>query len=125
MKNPIQPIIKDADGQVRFKENKIVQELLDTHPNFDMNDIARKNFSDDDRQQFAQLIGYILSGYSELMRYVDDVAYSAAEYVAEGMDWRDAKIKALEGELAGVKSAVNAMKPHIAKICCVHSDDLK
>ena len=98
MKNPIQPIIKDAGGQARFKANKIVQELLDTHPRFYMNDIVRKNFSDDDRQQFAQLIGYSLSGYSELMRYVDDVAYSAAEYVAEGIDWRDAKIKALEAK---------------------------
>lgn len=32
----------------------------------DMNAIAFMNFSDEDQQQFAQLIGYSVSGYSEL-----------------------------------------------------------
>ncbi len=31
-----------------------------------MNDLAVKDFSDEDRCQFAQLIGYSISGYEEL-----------------------------------------------------------
>lgn len=77
MKNhPDQPLVKDSLGVVRFKGNKIVQFLLDDGPN-DMNRLARIPFSDEDRQQFAQLIGYSLNGYSELS-YVSDEAYERA-----------------------------------------------
>jgi hypothetical protein len=41
-------------------------------------------FSNEDRQQFAQLIGYSLGGYSELS-YVDDDAYKAAEKEIGGL----------------------------------------
>lgn len=77
MKNPIQPTLIDKHGVKRFKINKIVEYLLDTHPNVDMNTIALKGFTGDDRQQFAQLIGYSLSGYGDLS-YVDDDSYRAA-----------------------------------------------
>ena len=65
VRNPIQPLAEDEHGTMRFKPNKIVQYLLDngTH---DMNSIAIEGFSDDDREQFAQLIGYSLSGFGEL-----------------------------------------------------------
>lgn len=82
MKHPIQPIINAADGRIRFKANEIVRYLLDTHPTVDMNSIAGMEFTDDDRQQFAQLIGYSLSGYGDLS-YVDDTAYEAAEKMGQ------------------------------------------
>lgn len=82
MKNPIQPLAKDARGALRFKVNRIVKHLLDTHKTCDMSRLAAMDFSDDDRQQFAQLIGYSLGGYGELS-YVDDEAYSTAEAMAE------------------------------------------
>lgn len=63
--HPTQPTISDSDGTLRFKRNEIVAFLLDAGP-FDMNILARMNFSDEDRRQFAQLIGYSVSGYSEL-----------------------------------------------------------
>lgn len=69
--HPMQPII---DG--RFKENKIVSYCLDNKT--DMNRIAMKDFTDDDRMQFAQLIGYSLGGYSDLS-YVTDESYYRAE----------------------------------------------
>lgn len=69
--NPMQPII---DG--RFKENKIVSYCLDNST--DMNDIAMQDFSVEDREQFAQLIGYSHSGYGEL-RYVTDESYYRAQ----------------------------------------------
>ena len=68
-KHPRQPIVTDEHGVKRFKQNAIVRELLDRATAakiMDMNAIALMNFSDEDRQQFAQLIGYSVSGYSEL-----------------------------------------------------------
>jgi len=63
--HPIQPVERDEDGVLRFKKNAIVRALLDTG-RLDMNDIMVLPFSADDRQQFAQLIGYSVSGYEEL-----------------------------------------------------------
>ncbi len=74
--HPIQPLIKDGDGVVRFKLNAIVCHLLNDGP-FDLNTIAEKGFSADDEEQFAQLIGYSLSGFGELS-YVRDETFDAA-----------------------------------------------
>ena len=82
MKNPIQPLENDASGVLRFKSNRIVEHLLDTHPTCDMNKLATLEFSDDDRQQFAQLIGYSLDGYGSLAGYVSDEAYAPAAPLA-------------------------------------------
>ncbi len=76
--HPMQPLLKDKHGVIRFKENQIVRHLLDTHPTCDLYDLESMGFSDDDYQQFAQLIGYSLSGYGDL-GYVSDANYEAAE----------------------------------------------
>jgi hypothetical protein len=78
--NPTQPLAKDEHGTLRFQQNAIVRYLLDVGP-FDMNHLARGDFSDADRVQFAQLIGYSLSGFGELS-YVDDAAYQRASMAA-------------------------------------------
>jgi hypothetical protein len=110
---PIQPII---DG--RFVPNKIVQVLLDSSK-LDLNDIARLDFTEQERTQFAQLIGYSLSGFSELS-YVDDETYEAAcrvnnpEAVARNLILRDQLNEAREG----VKRAAVALFR-------IHPDDLK
>ena len=75
-KNPIQPVILDKNGVKRFKENKIVVYLLDNGA-IGLNDIAIKDFSQDDREQFAQLIGYSVGGFSELS-YVSNETYNTA-----------------------------------------------
>jgi len=82
MNHTIQPLEKDGHGVLRFKSNKIVSYLLD-NGGIDMNHLAVQNFSDEDRQQFAQLIGYSLSGYGDLS-YVSDEAYTAASDAASG-----------------------------------------
>lgn len=125
MKNPIQPLQKDMHGVLRFKANAIVQHLLDTHPACDMNKLALLGFTADDRRQFAQLIGYSLNGYGELTGYVDDEAYTAASHMAAGLDERDARIAALEGKLAELRSAVNMMREPMARLLEMHPDDLK
>ena len=77
--HPIQPVEDDGTGVIRFKRNKIVRFLLDwaTSRGCSMNELAMIEFTDEDRQQFAQLIGYSLSGYGELS-YVSDEAYATA-----------------------------------------------
>lgn len=75
-RHPIQPIVRDRYCVKRFKENKIVVFLLDSGP-FDMDALAAMNFSKEDRQQFAQLIGYSVSGYGDLS-YVTRHAYKRA-----------------------------------------------
>ena len=64
-RHPIQPFIRDKLKVRRFKENAIVQFLLNEGP-WDMNSLAKKDFSAEDREQFAQLIGYSVSGFADL-----------------------------------------------------------
>lgn len=76
MKQPRQPVMIEDDGRARFVPNKLVRYLLD-HGGIDMNKLAMQDFPPDDRQQFAQLIGYSVEGYGTLS-YADDDVYEAA-----------------------------------------------
>jgi len=84
MRHPIQPIYKDRHGTERFQSNAIVKYLLE-HGGIDLNKLAMLEFSNEDRQQFAQLIGYSLIGYAELS-YVTDDAYKAAIMAADNTE---------------------------------------
>ncbi len=64
-KHPMQKIVFDTRGVARFQTNAIVEYLLDKG-GMDLNDIARQDFDREDRAQFAQLIGYSVSGYGDL-----------------------------------------------------------
>ena len=79
--HPIQPVICDAEGILRFKENEIVRFLFDAGQ-VDMNDLMQHNFSQQDREQFAQLIGYSLGGFEELSY----VSYETAEVAYRMVD---------------------------------------
>ena len=81
-RHPIQPLVKDERGIVRFKKNNIVCYLLD-NGGLDLNQIAMLDFSQEDHEQFAQLIGYSLGGFGELS-YVSDETYNAAEALLDG-----------------------------------------
>jgi hypothetical protein len=83
VKHPTQPLDLDEHGTLRFKANAIVRFLLDAGP-FDMNKLALMPFSQEDREQFAQLIGYSFGGFGELS-YVSDETYEAAE---KSIDYR-------------------------------------
>ena len=72
-RHPTQPLIKDGRS-IRFKENKIVRFLLESGP-FDMNQLGIMDFSNEDREQFAQLIGYSFGGFAEL-DYVSNETYN-------------------------------------------------
>lgn len=77
VKHPIQPLAEDEHGVLRFKSNAIVRFLLDEGP-FDLNVLALIEFSQEDREQFAQLIGYSLGGFGDLS-YASDETYDRAE----------------------------------------------
>ncbi|MES2787657.1 MAG: DUF4406 domain-containing protein [Pseudomonadota bacterium] len=71
--HPIQPLITDQHGVIRFKRNAIVDHLAEGK----LNDLAVMDFAPEDLEQFAQLIGYSLSGWGNLS-YVTDEAYQRA-----------------------------------------------
>jgi len=75
-KHPVQPLILDEHKVLRFKKTRIVEFLLDAGPH-NMNSLALMDFTREDREQFAQLIGYSLSGFGDLS-YVRDVTYDRA-----------------------------------------------
>lgn len=123
-RQPIQPVEPDDSGVLRFKGNAIVQHLLDfAGPRgCDMNVLATMPFSQEDRRQFAQLIGYSLAGYSDLS-YVDDHAYEVAAKLAAdpGMSEAAARIEHLE---VLVESLRQGLREPMALLFELHPDDL-
>lgn len=79
-KQPIQPLYRDEDGIVRFQDNSIVRFLLDwsRQRGMGMNELAKLHFPAQDWQQFAQLIGYSVSGFGDLS-YAENDTIAAAE----------------------------------------------
>jgi hypothetical protein len=120
-KHPIQPLIKDDKGILRFKHNAIVRSLLDDGP-YDMNNLSVMTFSSEDREQFAQLIGYSLSGFFELPYVTDSTYLTAAKMAESNSDEKDARIEYLEETLAAVKAGLKDIIPELFRI---HPDDLK
>ena len=74
--HPMQPIVM-VDGIKRFRSNAICRWLVDTG-RANLNEIALKEFDDEDQAQFAQLIGYSVSGWGDLS-YVDPEAVAIAD----------------------------------------------
>lgn len=121
IRNSIQPAMDDGKAVIRFKENKIVRYLLDSHPTVDLNKLAVLNFSQDDRQHFAQLIGYSISGWSTLS-YVDDDTYNAVKQMQDGVTETQARINSLQTELDYLRQI---LREPIARLYGIHPDDLK
>ncbi len=120
MKHPIQPLSADERGTIRFKPNKIVRHLLD-HGGIDLNQLAALDFTSEDREQFAQLIGYSLSGFGELS-YTSDATFAAAEAMSkEALSEDKARIKALEEMIEQVRDGLKIAAP---AVFAIHPDDL-
>jgi len=79
---PMQPLVVDKSGTIRFQENKVVRFLLD-NGGHDLNKLwimlHSKNFSLDDMEQFYQLIGYSVSGFGEISDFRDETVAKADE----------------------------------------------
>lgn len=86
-RHPMQQIYRDNQDTIRFRANKIVQYLFNTsRPEINMNSLAelaaKGRFSAEDQEQFAQLIGYSVSGFAELP-YVNPETVKLADAVSE------------------------------------------
>ena len=112
---PLQPIVDH-----RFVMNRIVDKLLEVAP-IDLNDIAMMDFTNQERMQFAQLIGYSVSGFGGLS-YVDDETYEAAERKAQGATEDEARNSALRNQLSEVRKG---LKIASAAAFDIHPDDLE
>ena len=119
-RHPIQPVEDDGKGVLRFKGNAIVRFLLDNGP-FNLNDIALKDFPREDREQFAQLIGYSLSGAEDLSYMSDEVLTAADEMREKGVSELEARNAFLRERLEIVR---DGMRAGVAALFGVHPDDL-
>lgn len=121
MKHPIQPLELDDNGIMRFKRNMIVEYLLKFT---DMNKLSLMPFSNEDREQFAQLIGYSLSGFSEL-GYVSNETVEAAQLMAEGTvnqaNSMQARLYAMSEQ---IEKAREGVKLAAIALFDIHPDDL-
>lgn len=67
MNKPQQPLIKDARGVVRFRANAIVLALLRRDQRALEQVVREGTFSQEDRDQCAQLLGYTIAEYAALI----------------------------------------------------------
>jgi hypothetical protein len=88
--HPMQPLVQDAFGTVRFRENKIVSFLLDRGP-YDLNKLCVMDWPEGDYTQLMQLIGYSVSGYGELSSSPRDLTQRAD---AEAAALREGRVPA-------------------------------
>jgi ethanolamine utilization cobalamin adenosyltransferase len=116
--HPIQPLIHDERGVLRFKENAIVKYLLDAG-GIDMNMLAIMPFSQEDRIQFAQLIGYSHSGAADLSYMPAEVIDVAHLMHEAGKTETEARNEYLRMKLDEVK---RLMRPAIAELFDVGPD---
>jgi len=125
-KHPIQPIIVTPQGVHRFKANEIVRTLLDNGP-FDMNSIASMPFSNEDREQFAQLIGYSVSGAGDLP-YMSNDTYETAQRMShalangEPQNALQLRVEYLQNLIDTTREALKVVVPELFQI---HPDDLR
>lgn len=121
MKQPIQPI-DHSSGHARFRPNAIVKHLLSITEKhgYGLNKIADLDVSNDDREQFAQLIGYSLRGFGELS-YVSEDTYQTACRLADGETEDQARIRSLEESVENMRAAIRDAAVAAFRI---HPDDL-
>jgi hypothetical protein len=119
--HPIQPLEFDGHGVLRFKSNAIVRHLLD-HGGIDLNQIAMLDFSQEDREQFAQLIGYSHSGSGDLS-YVSDETWCAAQAMyKKGVSDLEARNAYLRDR---IKEAQDGIREGVAVLFAIHPEDLQ
>lgn len=75
-KKRMQPIVLNEKGVPQFQPNEAINRLFDAHAVYAATLLEAEDFSEDDRQQFAQLIGYTVQAYCKL-------PFASAEVAAE------------------------------------------
>ena len=104
VKHPIQPLVADEHGTVRFKKNAIVAYLARGK----QNELTMLRFDSDDYAQLEQLTGCSLGHYCD-SPHVSPEEYRAAELTySRGLTPDQARVQALESELAELRKAARA-----------------
>ena len=116
---PLQPIRVDVNGVQRFVANRIVEAILKTST-LDLNKIACMDFTREEHEQFAQLIGYSVSGWGDLS-YVSDEKYIVAKIAMTGKSELEASNEYLRETLDFVRAGIKEIAPYLFSI---HPDDL-
>lgn len=118
-KHPIQPLVTDAQGVIRFKKNAIVDFLASDK----LNELAGMGdkFSREDWEQLAQLIGYSHSGSGDLGYVSDEVWCSAKQAYDTGVPELEARNQVLRDQL---EEAREGMRNGVASLFGMHPDDL-
>ena len=88
--------------------------MLDNGP-FTLNDLC-VGFTDEDRIQFAQLIGYSLSGFSDLSYVDDQTYYTAFEMHNKGETEEMARISYLEDLVESIQTQTRELVNLLFKI---------
>lgn len=128
-KHPLQPLERDSHGVLRFKENRAVSALYEQLRTLKFDPwiiLARDpNVTKDDLRQFAQLIGYSVSGASELS-YMDEETLEAAQNAFDlestGIDETKARNIFLEERH---EAMIEAVKSLAVATFAIHEDDLE
>jgi hypothetical protein len=121
--HPIQPLVTTESGVVRFKENRIVNHICEVAEKHGtgMNELARMDFSKEDREQFAQLIGYSASGFCTLSYVQPETILAVDKMMESGGSALVAENVALKEELRSLK---DQLRPLVSSLFNIHPDDL-
>lgn len=117
---PLQPTRIDKHETLRFTRNRMVELCLEMGP-VDMNMLAILPFTQTERQQFAQITGYSVSGYGDLS-YCDDESYRAAYENHKGK-MTDAEARNVHLRKILIKLREQLAEP-IAMLYEIHPEDL-
>lgn len=120
-KHPIQPI-ELVNGVERFKMNAIVHFLLDAGP-YDLNMLAARTFSREDREQFVQLIGFSWSGASDCSEMSNEVMNAAQRMHNKGETEEAARLRALQDLLAETQAYAQTAADALEEILVDARDD--
>jgi len=122
LRHPIQPAGLDANGVLRFKRNGIVDFLLEAYQEKGgLNALSRLEFSRDDWEHFAQLIGYSVSGFSGLSYTRSETVRLAEEQAHSG----DSALQVAARQSAELRARVKQNVRELVTLCFdVHPDYL-
>jgi hypothetical protein len=121
---PLQPIIKDKNGVLRYRENKVVclmEKMLEENGKT-LNDIIPRAHAEsigiEDLDQFYQLIGYSVSGAP-----VSDTVHELADRAVETGETQ------VEAERNVYKNEITRIREHLTPLASelfgIHEDDLQ
>lgn len=115
MDQPMQPVLTDDKGIVRFQGNAIIQHMFEKGQ-FDLNDLCA-NFSIEDYEQLLQLLNFSVSGYGDMpvrkssVLQADNLA--AAEQIEDAS--RPDELKAAHRSLIAAFKTPSAVEPVVVE----------